>query len=798
MAALLEPYQPLYLKHRPQTLGQLVGQRTVVKTLTNAIDNDRLAHAYLFTGPRGCGKTSSARILAKSLNCEQGPTATPCMQCTMCEEIKKGISPAVMEIDAASNNSVDDARVLIERAPLVAQGGRFKLYIIDECHMLTKEAFNALLKTIEEPPPRVIFILATTEEHKVPPTIISRCQRLMFRLANHEELSKHLRHIADIEKIAIEDDALELISRRSGGGLRDALGLLDQASLLATPEKPVGIKDLLVLLGAIEEDVLVSISEGIAERNAEKVLSAVHELLANGREPSLVALELAKHFLNLAKGMHLSKTKATSGTGDQAETSLAQQLITGSQNYIQQVIALSNSFEGSELTQIVMELDRLEQTLRRSTQPSLALEVGLLSLCHRHDLVLFKELAKKVEYLEGAITGGAMPAFNPTHSHSQGHPVAQQQTHTQAPPTQPPVQNSPQSPAPGRAQASPPSTSPSQSPTQTQAAAAPAPTAVPAQRAASVEEQPTSAAPPSPVTQTKEAEAQAAKSHDEPQTQAAVAENTFQPPSRTQAADDFEVNEDGDVEPAISSAEPDQEENEQAAPVQSSPSPQAVSPASEPTAARGQSEDLDEFWSNLMSDLQSRHLPSYSLISQFGFPLSIREDELVIGVLKENFQKMIEGKAEQIKTSAKLICGRELFIKVRVAAQDNPPPAKAVNTGNNSRPRNDGPSGANRGQAQERSSSPDRSAVGHADAEEPGEPALATQSSALRATATVEERRPSPDKYSPSKPVIENSRPSHADLSRSDMLGEGHNGDNQLMVKEAYKLFEGPGSRRVG
>ncbi|HNH75248.1 MAG TPA: DNA polymerase III subunit gamma/tau, partial [Candidatus Obscuribacter sp.] len=234
----MEPYLPLYLRHRPQTLTQLVGQRSVVKTLTNAIDNDRIAHAYLFTGPRGTGKTSSARILAKSLNCEKGPTAEPCMVCPMCVEIKQGISPAVLEIDAASNNSVDDARVLIERAPLVAQGGRFKLYIIDECHMLTKEAFNALLKTIEEPPPKVIFVLATTEEHKVPPTIISRCQRLMFRLVNHEDLTKHLRNVADQEDIHIEDSALELIARRSGGGLRDAMGLLDQASLLATKEKP--------------------------------------------------------------------------------------------------------------------------------------------------------------------------------------------------------------------------------------------------------------------------------------------------------------------------------------------------------------------------------------------------------------------------------------------------------------------------------------------------------------------------------------------------------------------------------
>jgi DNA polymerase III subunit gamma/tau len=170
----LSTYKPLYLKYRPQALGQLVGQTSAVRTLTNAIENNRLSHAYLFTGPRGTGKTSTARILAKSLNCENGPTAAPCQTCTQCLEIKEGVSPAVFELDAASNNSVDDARTLIERAPLVAVGGRFKLYIIDECHMLTKEAFNALLKTLEEPPSNVVFVLATTEEHKVPQTIVSR------------------------------------------------------------------------------------------------------------------------------------------------------------------------------------------------------------------------------------------------------------------------------------------------------------------------------------------------------------------------------------------------------------------------------------------------------------------------------------------------------------------------------------------------------------------------------------------------------------------------------------------------
>src|SRR5271168_4329353 len=212
---VMAEYQPLFLKYRPQALADLIGQEAVAKTLTNAIEHDRIFHAYLFTGPRGTGKTSCARILAKSLNCVNGPTATPCQVCASCEEIRRGISASVFEIDAASNNSVDDARLLIERAPLVAQGGRYKLYIIDECHMLTKEAFDALLKTIEEPPPNVIFILATTEEHKVPPTIISRCQRLMFRLVNQKDLADHLRNIAEQEKINIDAEALELLARRS-------------------------------------------------------------------------------------------------------------------------------------------------------------------------------------------------------------------------------------------------------------------------------------------------------------------------------------------------------------------------------------------------------------------------------------------------------------------------------------------------------------------------------------------------------------------------------------------------------
>ncbi len=759
----MKSYLPLYLKHRPQSLGDLVGQKSVVKTLTNAIDNDRIAHAYLFTGPRGCGKTSSARILAKSLNCEKGPTAEPCMTCTMCIEIKAGNSPAVLEIDAASNNSVDDARVLIERAPLVAQGGRFKLYIIDECHMLTKEAFNALLKTIEEPPPNVIFILATTEEHKVPPTIISRCQRLMFRLANHKELSQHLRKIADIENISILDEAIDLIARRSGGGLRDALGLLDQASLLSSPDKPVSISDLLTLLGAIDEDVLVQISEGIRDRDGSNVLSALHSLLSQGREPSLVALELSKHFLNMAKALHLGGKKSTS----ESETDgvpLINQLITGTQNYIDQVIKLAPAFEGAELTQMVEQLDRLEQNLRRSTQPALTLEVGLLALCHRHDILMVRELSARVQQLESALSGGNYSLPSPAHQSAapQQAPHNSATTHGAAPrPTPIPTQ-----PAPQAVQTSPP-------------AAGPPPARAPESMSAPM---------PSPV-------------HQEIAVPAA---------GHGQAA--YENDDEDDYEGA------------------SEPGPAPISTGELAVPVR--SEAIDEFWSNLMDYLQQKSIPTFSIFNQHGFALSLKEDEFVIGVRKEHFVSMLERKVDQIKIAIKTLTGKEMFVKVKVMGEEvgtrAPQPARAASG--------------------RESETAGRSGGSPRPADEPSDPAPfrpytaevqpANQTSQFKEEAPRPESRPEPRpepkpeaKPEPKPESKSDSKSSNKSSSKPEAKGEkkpwvprdkGKEGawqsggpakptpdfagtganargsDEVLMVKEAYKLFEGPGSRFIG
>lgn len=292
------PYEPLHHKYRPQTFGDLVGQEAIATTLTNAIQQERIAPAYLFTGPRGTGKTSSARILAKSLNClsSQVPTEKPCGTCQVCREIAQGSTLDVIEIDAASNTGVDNIRDLIERAQFAPVQCRYKAYIIDEVHMLSTAAFNALLKTLEEPPKHVVFILATTDPQRVLPTIISRCQRFDFRRIPLDAMVKHLRKIALKESINITVDSLTLVAQVAQGGLRDAESLLDQLSLLSGQ---VTIERVWDLVGAVPERDLMELLCAIASNTPSSVLDITRHLMDRGREPIIVLQNLAGFYRDL-------------------------------------------------------------------------------------------------------------------------------------------------------------------------------------------------------------------------------------------------------------------------------------------------------------------------------------------------------------------------------------------------------------------------------------------------------------------------------------------------------------------
>ncbi|MDJ0842806.1 DNA polymerase III subunit gamma/tau [Crocosphaera sp.] len=360
----MSSYEPLHHKYRPQTFADLVGQEAIATTLSNAINRQRIAPAYLFTGPRGTGKTSSARILAKSLNClaVESPTASPCGQCEVCRAIARGSALDVIEIDAASNTGVDNIREIIERSQFAPVQCRYKVYVIDECHMLSVAAFNALLKTLEEPPERVIFVLATTDPQRVLPTIISRCQRFDYRRIPLEAMVKHLTVIAQKEQIEIEAEALTLVAQIANGGLRDAESLLDQLSLLSgiiTPEK---VWDL---VGAVPERDLLSLLQAINSNNPEIVIESCRKLMDRGREPLVVLQNLAGFYLNLliAKTApeRLDLVAVTSTTWDD--------LCTEAKQWQTEII-----LRGQQ------KLKESEVQLKNTTQPRLWLEVTLLGL----------------------------------------------------------------------------------------------------------------------------------------------------------------------------------------------------------------------------------------------------------------------------------------------------------------------------------------------------------------------------------------------------------------------------------
>ncbi|MEG3859827.1 DNA polymerase III subunit gamma/tau [Microcoleus sp. herbarium12] len=357
-------YEPLHHKYRPQTFAELVGQEAIAQTLTSAILQQRIAPAYLFTGPRGTGKTSSARIFAKSLNCisTSSPTPTPCGKCNVCQEIARGSTLDVIEIDAASNTGVDNIRDLIERAQFSPVQCRYKVYVIDEVHMLSNQAFNALLKTLEEPPDRVVFVLATTDPQRVLPTIISRCQKFDFRRIPLDSMTAHLHKIAQLENINIASDALQMVAQIAQGGLRDAESLLDQLSLFPGQ---ITVEKVWDLVGAVPENDLMELLQAIENDNATALIDMTRHLMDRGREPLIVLQSLAGFYRDLLiakaapqRSNLVALTAATWGKLCDFARNWDAELILASQKHLQ----------------------THEVQIKNTTQPRLWLEVTLLGL----------------------------------------------------------------------------------------------------------------------------------------------------------------------------------------------------------------------------------------------------------------------------------------------------------------------------------------------------------------------------------------------------------------------------------
>ncbi|MEN9225169.1 MAG: DNA polymerase III subunit gamma/tau [Thermostichus sp. HHBFW_bins_43] len=355
-------YEPLHLKYRPQRFADVVGQSAVVQTLANAIRLGRIAPAYLFCGPRGTGKTSSARILAKSLNCERGPTADPCQVCSQCRAITGGASLDVIEIDAASNTGVDNIRELIERAQFAPVNSRYKVYVIDECHMLSNAAFNALLKTLEEPPAHVVFVLATTDPQRVLPTVISRCQRFDYRRIPLNDMVAHLGTIAAKEGIPITTDALQLVAQLSQGGLRDAESLLDQLSLLDGSITPEVVWDL---VGAIPERHLLELLDALMAQDAQAVLSQARQLLEHGKEPLVLVQNLVAFYRDLLLIKTAPDRRELVALTDPTWEALQQR---------------APSYSVEKIVAAQSHLRQCEPQIRQSGQPRLWLEIALIDL----------------------------------------------------------------------------------------------------------------------------------------------------------------------------------------------------------------------------------------------------------------------------------------------------------------------------------------------------------------------------------------------------------------------------------
>lgn len=356
-------YQALYRVWRPQTFIDVVGQEHVTKTLQNALLQQKISHAYLFSGPRGTGKTSAAKIFAKAVNCENTPANEPCNACPACLGITDGSIPDVIEIDAASNNGVEEIRDIRDKVKFAPSSVKYKVYIVDEVHMLSIGAFNALLKTLEEPPKHVIFILATTEPHKIPLTIISRCQRFDFKRISAHSIVNRMKTIVDETGVRYEEKALQVVARAAEGGMRDALSLLDQAISFSRDE--VTVEDALTVTGSVSQGLLNQLATAIKERDAAKALESLEELLFLGKDPS----RFIEDFILYYRDMLLFKAAPN------LEESFERVLLDD------QFKQLAEAVNQEDIYQIIETLNKSQQEMRWTNHPRIFLEVAVVKLC---------------------------------------------------------------------------------------------------------------------------------------------------------------------------------------------------------------------------------------------------------------------------------------------------------------------------------------------------------------------------------------------------------------------------------
>lgn len=386
-------YLVLARKWRPQGFDDLVGQEPISRILSNAISQGRLAHAYLFSGPRGVGKTTTARILAKALNCEQGPTAVPCGACSFCKGITDGSSVDVMEIDGASNNSVNDIRDLRERVKYAPAGGRYKVYIIDEAHMLSDAAFNALLKTLEEPPPHVVFVMATTSPRKVPATVLSRCQHLPFRKIPLQKIAERLKMIVQSEGLGIAEPAIEMIARASEGSMRDSLTILDQVSAFSSDVKDTEIKDL---LGIADFKALSDLAVLVIQGDRRGIVELIAELTDRGTDLKSFTRDL----MNFIRDLLVVKIAGASGDVldmNESECAVVTEIVRG--------------VSEDHLTLLLSEMIKAETDVRMAASPRVGLEMALIKASF---LSTLKPVKEAIEHLEGLSSPRSAPKAHRT------------------------------------------------------------------------------------------------------------------------------------------------------------------------------------------------------------------------------------------------------------------------------------------------------------------------------------------------------------------------------------------------